>query len=314
MTAARLAEAASQFAEGARAENTRRAYAADWADFSAWCQDAGGVDALPAEPATVANYLTAKAGELRVSTLARRLAAIRDKHLEADLQVPESAELRRVWSGIRKTCGRPPTKKKALVREDLARVVAALPGSLTGIRDRAILLIGFAGALRRSELAAIELDGPQAGTVRLVFVAEGVEVQLQRSKGDQEGKGQAVGVPYTGTALCPVQALEAWLKASRIGSGPVFRRIDRWGRLGSSAISPATAAAVVKRSCSAVGLNPRVFAGHSLRRGFITTASRAGADPDRLRRHARHARIDTTLGYIEEAGRFEESLAGKVGL
>ena len=298
---------AIDFAEDARAENTRRAYAADQADFASWCS-AEGLTSLPAEPSTVARYLTAKAGELRVSSLARRLAGIRAWHRDSDLAPPESAELRRVWAGIRRRLGRPPDKKKALVLEDLARAVAAMPATPAGLRDRALLLMMFAGALRRSEAAPLELDGPSAGSCRLLHVAEGLEIHLGRSKGDKQGQGVVVAIPLTGTALCPVAALEAWLKAARIRSGPVFRKVDRWGTIGAMALTTGSVSGVVKKAASSIGLNPRVFAGHSPRRGMATSAHRRGEDLVRIQRHLRHKRPETTTGYIQEAGRFEESL------
>jgi site-specific recombinase XerC len=189
-------------------------------------------------------------------------------------------------------------------------VVAALPPTPAGARDRALLLMGFAGALRRSELAAIELDGdPEtAGAVRLEFVSEGIEVHLGRSKGDQEGRGAVVAIPITGTPLCPVAALEAWLQASRIRRGAVFRGIDRWGRLRCAGLTPGAIATIVKRACRAVGLNPRVFSAHSLRSGMATTAHRLGHDAVRIQRTLRHKRAETTMGYIQDGDRFAESL------
>jgi integrase len=306
----RLAEQAQEFAEGARAANTRRAYASDWADFSAWCK-AASTAALPADADTVANYLTAKAGELAVSTLARRLAAIRSHHLEHDHAPPASGQLSKVWSGIRRRRARPPKKKKALLVDLVRQVLAGLPETPTGSRDRALILIGFAGAFRRSELAAIELDGPgRTGLVWLEHVEEGVAIHLDRSKGDQDGRGVVVAIAMTGTELCPVAALDAWLKAARIRSGPVFRPVDRWGHVGPGAMTASAANDAVKRACRAVGLNPAVFTVHSLRRGCITGLHRAGVQTEEVRRVARHSRIDTTLGYIEEAGRFEQTAAG----
>jgi integrase len=308
-----VADAATGFAEGARADNTRRAYAADWACFSSWCLDAGK-ESLPAEPQTVAEYLTAKAGELGVSTLARRLAAIRAKHRDTDLAVPEGAYLRKVWAGIKRELGRAPKKKKALVLQDLQRVVDALPDTAAGVRDRALFLLWFASACRRSEIAPLELDGPGAGELVLQFVEQGVRIQLGRSKGDRESKGVAIGVAYGKGPYCPVAALEAWLKRGRIRSGPVFRGIDRWGRIGPAAMSPKAASDAVKRSCSRVGLNPRVFAGHSLRRGAITTGHLAKIPLVDLQRIARHKNPVTTAGYIEEAEIFDAGLGPKLGL
>ncbi len=304
---------AAAFAEASAAENTRRAYAADWRAFQAWCE-AEGLQALPAAPETLTAYLAAHAGRLRTSTLGRRLAGIRHAHLEADLAAPDSAELRKVWLGIRKSRGRPPTKKKALVLDLVRQVVASLPATPTGDRQRAMLLIGFAAALRRSELAALELDGPERGPVWLEHVAEGLVIRLDRSKGDQVGEGQQVVIPYGSSDLCPIAALERWLATARIRQGPVFRPIDRHGRIGAVALSPASVAREVKLCCARAGLNPRAFAGHSLRSGLITEAAARGVDLDTIMRTSRHAKVETVRGYIQDAERFTRNAAAGIGL
>jgi integrase len=302
-----MSDPAIDFAEDARAENTRRAYAADQADFASWCS-AQGLRSLPAEPTTVARYLTAKAGELRVSTLARRLAGIRTYHRDSDLAPPDSAELRRTWAGIRRRLGRPPEKKAPLLLDTLERAIGAMPATPRGLRDKALVLMMFSGALRRSEISGADIDGPGAGRRRIKFVAEGVELQLDVAKGVKDGRGVVVPIPMTGTGLCPVAALEAWLAAAKIRSGAAFRKVDRWGNIGSSGLSDGAIAGIVKKACAAIGLNPRVFSGHSPRRGMATSAHRAGRSLVEIQRGMRHARPETSTGYIEEADRFAESL------
>ncbi len=309
-----LAVTARDYAEAGKAVNTRRAYRSDFADFASWCASVEACP-LPAAADTVALYLTARAPLLAASTLARRLAAIRAAHQAQDppMPPPASPRLTAIWSGIRRTHGRPPAKKRGLQTEDLKRVLKKLRPGLAGARDRALLLVGFAGALRREELAWVSLDGP--GAHRLLFVAEGIEIHVGRSKGDQLGKGTVVAIPYGRSgATCPVTAVRLWLDQAGISSGPVFRRVDRHGRVGSDAISGKAVARIVKLACARADLPPADFAGHSLRRGMITSAARGGAAPEVLMRHARHARFDTTLGYIEEANRFRNSAVGKTGL
>lgn len=306
-----LARTARGYAEVGMAENTRRAYRSDWADFTSWCASVGA-PSLPADAATLALYLTARAPTLAASTLARRLAAIRTAHREADHPAPASGDLRRIWSGIRRAHGRPPHKKRALVTDDLRRVVAKIPITMIGARDRAILLVGFAAALRRSELAAVSLDID--APVRCVFVRQGLEIHIDRSKADQEGAGAIVGIPFGRTKLCPIAALRSWLESSGIRSGPVFRAVDRHGRLSKSALAPAAIAAVVKRCAARSGMAPDLFAGHSLRSGLITSAVGNGVATDVVMRQSRHARYDTMRGYIEEGDRFQRNAAAKVGL
>lgn len=308
-----LAHAARDYADAGMSPNSRRAYGSDWRDFASWC---ASVDArpLPADAATVAMYLTARAPTLRAATLARRLAAIRTAHRAADLPPPESGDLKRVWSGIRRQHARPARKKRALVTEDLKRVVAKIPDSLAGQRDRALLLVGFAGALRRSELAALTLEGELAGDVWCRFVSGGLELVLEKSKGDQEGEGAVVGVPFGRTKLCPVGALQAWLERANITAGAVFRPIDRHGRMGEGAMSDRAVADVVKSRVGAAGFDPSGFGGHSLRAGLITTAIANGVATDVVMRQSRHARYDTMRCYIRDGERFKRNAAGKVGL
>ncbi len=313
-----VADAAASLAEAARAHNTRRAYASDWKDFAAWCA-AAGFPSLPADGRVVALYVTARvsstdpAQRLSASTLARRLAAIRSTHSDKGLPLPHGPELRDVLAGMRRTYGRPPRPKEALEIAELRRVLQALPNTLTGVRDRAILLVGFGGLLRRSELAAITLEGSAAGPVRVRFVAKGLEVHIDRSKGDQEGRGQVVAIP-NGSRLdtCPARALREWRDRSGIGEGPIFRSIGLGDRIGGRAIHPETVALIVKRSCAAVGLDPDMFAGHSLRSGMATSAADHGAAREHIQAALRHAKSETSERYIRRADMFKHSAAGKV--
>lgn len=307
-----LAEALRGYADAGMAAGTRRSYGSSWRQFTSWCASAC-VEPLPAEARHIALYLTARAPHLAVATLARHLAAIRAAHMSAGLQPPAHPDLNRVWAGIKRTHGRPARKKRALVTEDLRRAIAKLPATRTGIRDKALILVGFAGALRRAELAALTLDGPDAGEVRAVFVSKGLEIHLDRSKGDQLGQGAIVAIPF-GRRLCPVAALQAWLVAAKITAGPVFRAIDRHGNVAAAAITDKTVANVVKAAAEGAGLDPALFAGHSLRSGLITSANDKGAAPAELQAHARHKKFDTTAGYIQAGDRFKHNAAGKVGL
>jgi integrase len=311
-TLPQLVESARSYADNGMADSTRRAYRSSWTGFTSWCASVD-IAPLPAEAAHVALYLTARAPFLAVPTLARALAAIAAFHKDAGYTPPSHPDLDRVWLGIQRAHGRPPRKKRALVVEDLRRVLAKLPAKLTGIRDRALILVGFAGALRRGELARLTLEGPDAGDVWCQFVSAGILIHVDRAKGDQKGKGAIVAIPY-GAKNCPVSALQAWLAAAAITAGPVFRAIDRHGRMGATPITGKTVANVVKAACERVGLDPTVFAGHSLRSGLITSASDRGAAPQVLQAHARHSKFDTTAGYIQAAGLFTRNAAGKVGL
>ena len=215
---ASIIEKARAYGEAAKAPNTRRAYASDWQHFVAWCNE-HGLTSLPAPTGTVAAYLTAHADTLKVSTLGRRLAAIRAAHLYAGKTLDLTSQaFRDVWAGIRREHGTRPIRKRALVTADLRSVIAALPDNLLGKRDRALLLIGFASAMRRSELASLVI-GDCPGH-RVTFTDNGLLIELGRSKSDQEGSGVIIGVPFGSRVLtCPVRALRAWLEAACITSG-----------------------------------------------------------------------------------------------
>jgi integrase len=314
---------AKAYGQAAKARNTRRAYASDWDHFVSWCQR-HGLTPMPASPGTVAAYLTDHAATLKVATLGRRLAAIRAHHSERHPLDLTAQAFRDIWAGIRREHGQRPTKKRALVTADLRKAVAALPDSLIGKRDRALLLVGFASAMRRSELASIVLgDGPGH---QARFTDNGLLIELGKSKSDQEGNGGVIGVPFgSHVETCPVRALRAWLEAAGTTSGAVFREVTRHGRIGDTPLTGRAIARTVKRAVynaaladghdaeSASALAATV-AGHSLRAGFVTAADAAGAPISKIMGQARHARFETTRGYIREADAFRDNAAGYLGL
>ncbi|MHB9027104.1 MAG: tyrosine-type recombinase/integrase, partial [Armatimonadota bacterium] len=268
-----IAERVGAYIAASKAASTRRAYATDWRDFTEWCAWKG-VPALPAAPATVAAYLSALAdGGKKASTINRRAAAIRFAHKVAGYDSPTSSALvEATTAGIRRQIGTAQQGKAPAVTEDVRRMIATLPDTLRGTRDRALLLVGFAGAFRRSELVGLDLDD-------VTFCPEGMVVTLRRSKTDQEGEGQRKGIPCgTSEDTCPVRALQRWLEASgAMGSepGPLFRAVNRWGGLGER-LSPIDVARAVKKAARAAGLDARRYSGHSLRAGLATAAAAAG--------------------------------------
>jgi site-specific recombinase XerC len=217
-------EAATAFARQEKAASTRKAYRSDFALFRAWCL-AKGVPALPASPESVAAYLAHEAAAGRAaSTITRRCAAIRYAHRLADLDPPTHSEkVRATLRGIRRTIGAAPARK-APVLADTARAMAlSVPDGLKGLRDRALLLLGFAGAFRRSELVALDVAD-------LEETDEGLRVTIRQSKTDQEGHGQVIAIAR-GSSTCPVKAIKAWLEASGITEGPLFRPVAKGGHL-----------------------------------------------------------------------------------
>lgn len=286
-----------------KASNTRKGYASDWADFSAWCS-AAELSSLPAEPATVARYLAHLAdGGRKSSTIQRRVAAIRSAHQAAGFEPPTNTEgVKATMRGIRRTLQSKPTRKKPTTAALLSKVLEHLPNTLAGLRDRALLLVGFAAALRRSELVGIQLE-------EIERRPGGVLIHLDHSKSDQEGKGTAIPVP-NGKQLRPIEALDAWLEAAGITSGPVFREVDRHGRVGAGALSDRSVARIVKRAIKAAGLDEAAFSGHSMRAGFVTEALDRRADPLMVKKQSRHVKLDTLAIYDRRDNELEDHVGG----
>jgi len=295
------------------ADLTRKAYLSDFAHFAAWCKRRLIVP-LPAEPAAVWLYLTALAeaegGGYKVATLERRLSAIKWVHEAGGRPSPTAhTEIRELMAGIRRKHGARPSKVDPLSTGQLAAIVAGLDlGGLAGLRDRALLLLGYAGAFRRSELVGLERG-------HLTRVADGYLARLVRGKDDQEGLGRDVGVPaFPGAPLCPVAAVDAWLAAAGISEGPVFRRVTRYQTVGGKALSGAAVALIVKRAAVAAGIPADKLAGHSLRAGHATTAAQNGAPDRTIMRQTGHKRVETLDGYVRPATVFKDNSAAYLGL
>lgn len=303
-----ILEKAKDYTQQSKAANTTRSYRADWEDFTAWCR-ARSLSALPADPRTVALYLTDLADRRRTSTLQRRLSAISQAHQAAGYDSPTTGYVvRTVWAGIRRAKGTYQEGKDPILVEDLRKMVEALPDTLTGKRDRALLLVGFAGAFRRSELVAIDREDIQT-------VPQGMVIHLRRSKTDQEGRGEKVAIPR-GSRLetCPVRALEGWLSESGISLGPVFRPINRHGQVRDRRLTDRSVALIVKKAVKAIGLDPTRFSGHSLRAGIATSAAMAGKDERTIMKQTRHKSTNMVRRYIRDGELFNENAASNIGL
>ena len=267
-------EQAQKYARLSRSGNTLRAYDADWRDFTAWCSRCA-CSCLPATSQTVAQYIADLAKCRKASTIQRRLSTISQIHQLRGFESPTKCEMvRSVLKGIRRALGTAPHQKTPLVANDVREMVARLPDSLLGVRDCALLLLGFAGAFRRSELVGLNVDD-------LTFTPDGLIIVLRRSKTDQEGQGRKIGIPrLPASDACPVRAIQDWLECSRIADGPVFRPVGVGDRLCARRLSARAVALVIKRNV-AKGRDASQFAGHSLRAGFVTSASQGGAASNR---------------------------------
>lgn len=304
-----LEEKAKEFRGKALADSTYRAYRTSWNLFHAWCQTNGKVS-LPAVPKTVELYITdlAMQGQ-QVSTINKKLAAISKIHQVTGHTSPTKSErVKGVWKGIQREIGLYQQGKEPLLIEDLRKMVSRQPDTPLGLRNRALLVIGFSAALRRSELANIEVP-------HVKFVREGLELFLPKRKTDQAKEGTVIGLPFGSNPLtCPVRTVQAWLEAAGHQDGPLFRSVDLHGNVGENKLSGNGIALIVKRCCEEIGLNPEKFGAHSLRSGFATSAAAAGKSEKAIMSQAGHRSTTTLHKYIKHATLFTDNAAVGIGL
>ena len=303
-----LSDAATAYARQALSPATRRAYGSHLRAWEAWCR-AKDVPPAPAAPSLVANHLAEFAGSRAYVTLTSRLSAIAQAH--ALLRLPFDArdpELRKTLQGIARAHGTKPQRQAApLLTADVVHLAAICGGSLRGERDRALLLLGFAGAFRRSELVAIQVDD-------LRFGPHGVSVFLPRSKADPLGEGSTVHVASNPLAAhCPVAAVRSWLEAAGIREGWVFRRISRDDAIGRYPLSAESVRLILKRRAAEAGFGEEDLARispHSLRAGCITTLAQASIHERDIMQHSRHGSQTVMRGYIRAAATPEAFTSG----
>jgi site-specific recombinase XerD len=301
-------EQAREFARQSKAENTLRGYRADWRDFCAWCES-HVLSPLPALPETVAAYIAECAGRLKVGSIQRRLNAIAEAHKATGLTSPTSAGMvRNTLKGIRRTLGTAAAQKAPTLTDDIRSMVDAADDGTIGLRDRALILLGFAGAFRRSELVGLDIAD-------CAFGKDGLTVTLRRSKTDQDGAGRKIGIPYgSNPETCPVRTVLAWIEQTALSDGGLFRSINRHGRVQPGLLSGIDVARVVKKLAERAGLDAAKYAGHSLRAGHATSAAIAGASERSIMSQTGHRSVQMVRRYIRDGSLFRENSAGKLGL
>jgi len=295
----------------ADAPATLRAYAADLANFKAWCE-AHGFEPMPASPETVGAYLAAAGLGYALPTLRRRVAAIARAHRIAkhplDTRHPA---IRETLRGIGRTHGAPARRSAALTTAEIRRLVEVCGDDLAGLRDRALLLIGFAGALRRSELVGLDI-----GHVRPT--PTGLRLMIPRSKTDATGEGAEIGITRGKEGdTCPVLALRAWLRSAEIGDGPVFRRVTQWKTVGKRRLHPDAVRQILARRATTAGIKGTLLepvTPHGMRAGFVTTAYRNGVPDEEIMGHTRHRSLTTMRSYVRRAKLGTASPSGKLDL
>ncbi|MBV8913370.1 MAG: site-specific integrase [Acetobacteraceae bacterium] len=267
---------------------------------------------MPATPSLVGEYLADLGEGYAKATLRRKVAAIaRACRLAGQPLDTRHPAIRDVLRGINRTHGSPAKRAQALDIDDLRRLVATCEDSLAALRDRALLLLTFAGALRRSELCAVEVE-------HLTWKPRSLELLLPRSKTDQEVEGVRIGIPRgKNEDTCPVRALQAWLQAAGIERGPVFRAVTRQGTLRSGALSGEAVRLIVVRRAKLAGIKAtrlEPISPHGLRAGFVTTAYRNGIPDEEIMGHSRHRSLTVMRSYVRRSKLSHASPAGKVGL
>jgi site-specific recombinase XerC len=305
--------AALAFAQRSKADETVRAYRHDFRIFEVYCTAHGHLS-MPSTPSAVAEFL---AGEQRrgckASTLTRRVAAIRYAHgLKGHPSPTDDERVRAVLGGIKREIGTRQTPKTAATADLIQAMLTKCPNTMTGKRDRALIALGFAGAFRRSELVALEVAD-------LTETPDGFRALVKRSKTDQGGQGQEIAI-LRGRRLRPVEAVQTWLAAAGITDGPVFRQVNKSGRVLAGALKAGSVATVVKKAAKRVvldsrwialnpewaAIDPSGFAGHSLRSGFLSSAAKAHASIFKMMDVSRHKSVETLRRYVHDAEAFQD--------
>jgi site-specific recombinase XerD len=292
-----------------KSENTMRAYESDWNDFYDWCTF-HKLNSLPAEAETIVNYINDLADHAKANTVSRRLSAISENHIAAgfiEVNPTHSGMVKNAVDAIRREKGIMQKGKMPLLLEDLVEINKLFTqNDIVSIRDKALIFLGFSGAFRRSELVKILRED-------LTFTNDGLIVLIKHSKGDQLGEGNYLAIPYNQTTeLCTVVAIKKWLNISEIKKGPLFRPFTKNKKLRNSQLSDKSVALFVKKYATLSGLDPSDFAGHSLRRGFATSAAQHGVDEHSIMQQTRHKSEKMVRRYIEQGNMFKNNALNKM--
>ncbi len=305
-----LSEKSKRRLNRSKAENTVKAYDADWRDFMDWCA-AHEKTPLPAEPETIVNYVSDLADNARANTVARRVTAISENHIAAgydgEKNPAKNGVVRAAIASIRREKGTFQQGKSPILLETLPLLADCFQGdSLPTLRDRALILLGFAGAFRRSELVAVQVEN-------LTFSPQGLVVFIPRAKGDQTGKGSSVAIPFAPeVSICAARAVRDWVSRAGLKTGPLFRAFKRNGELRDAPLSDKSVALIVKKYAKMAGFDEAQFAGHSLRRGFATSAAQHDIGVLDIMRQTRHKSEKMVHRYIEQGTLFKDNPLGKM--
>ena len=311
LQAARSLARSQVYQSAADAPATLLAYKADLANFKAWCRERR-LELMPSTPEIVGAYLADAGRGYALSTLRRRVAAIARAHriIQQPLDTRHPA-IRETLRGIARTHGEPPRRAAALTTAEIKRLLAVCPDDMAGIRDQALFLVCFAGVLRRSELVGLNIE-------HVTWTPDGMRLLITRSKTDQEGAGAEIGIARgRSAATCPVEALGRWLKQAELASGPVFRKVDRWGTVHTGRLDPDGVRQILKKRAGLAKITGTIWepvSPHGVRAGFVTTAYKNGVSDEAIMGHTRHRSLTTMRAYVRRAKLETTSPTGKLGL
>ncbi len=297
--------------KSSKANNTIRAYKSDFNDFGLFCAK-NGFNSLPSEPKIISLYLThLSTKDAKMSTLKRRLVSIGVIHkLKGHyLDTKHPAIIENIM-GIRRRKGSFQKGKKPLLINDLKELIKVIDQQISDeikkLRDRSIILIGFSGGFRRNEIVSLDYHD-------LDFVAEGLKINIKRSKTDQFGVGSTKGLPYfNNSQYCPVVSIKKWIKISKINSGPLFRRFIKGSNLSENRLSDQSVALLIKKYLELAGIDSKNYSGHSLRSGFATSAAESGAEERSIMAMTGHKSAEMVRRYIKEANLFKNNPLNKI--
>jgi len=297
--------------QSSKAKNTVRAYKSDFKDFGIFCAQ-NGFKSIPSEPKIVSLYLThLSTNEIKISTIKRRLVSIGVIHkLKGHYLDTKHPMIIENILGIKRRKGSIQIGKKPLLINNLKLIIDVIDKNnyedLKKLRDRSIILMGFSGGFRRNEIVSLDCDD-------LDFVAEGLKINLKRSKTDQFGEGSVKGLPYfDNTQYCPVLSLKNWIETAKISSGPLFRRFSKGSKLTENRLTDQTVALLIKKYLKLAGIDNKNYSGHSLRSGFATAAAESGANERNIMAMTGHKSTEMVRRYIKEANLFKNNALNKI--
>ena len=305
-----LHEATLNNLKSSKSINTLRAYKSDFKDYSAFCTK-HGFKSLPSEPKVVSLYLTYLSKNMKISTLRRRLVSISMVHkLKGHYLDTKHPIIIENLMGIRRVKGSIQIGKKPILINHLRSIINVINDQkiedIKKFRDKSIILIGFGGGFRRSEIISIDYED-------LEFVSEGIKINIKKSKTDQFGEGFIKGLPYfTNDIYCPVRNLQKWLEISKIKSGPIFRRFYKGSSFTDKRLTDQSVVILMKKYLNLAGIENKNFSGHSLRSGFATVAASSGADERSIMAMTGHKTTQMVRRYIREANLFKNNALNKV--